>query len=104
MKPPDEFNFLIINTQDLWDEYQNKEKSNKIELDRLGILLESTTSFSYDRRKILNLNINSPVDFAFDSCNIFYVIDGSTGKIGVLKIPPDEHWISGLTGTTGKDV
>lgn len=93
----EEFKFLVVNTQELWNKYENKEKSQSVEIDHHGIRLESTITYVYES------NITSapkhPIDFALDWCDILYILDGSTRKIQrlFLKGAGEYEWIEEKT-------
>lgn len=96
MSSNEEFKFLVINTQEIWSKYENKDMTQFVEIYHEGIRLESNTTYVYEN------NISSapkhPVDFALDSCDVLYILDGSTRKIQrvFLKAGGDE-WIEEKT-------
>ena len=48
----EDFKFLVINTKDLWDKYENKDQSKNVEIDHEGICLKSTTTYVYENEGI----------------------------------------------------
>jgi phage tail-like protein len=89
-----EFKFLVINTHELWKKYENKDKSQSVEIDLEGIRLESTTTYVYESN-ITSLIPHHPIDFVLDWCDILYILDGITRKIQrvFLKGVGEYEWI-----------
>lgn len=70
-----EYTFLTINTESLWETFQDKEAegTNSIRIAEKGISLQDL--FSYTYAQMLRTASVAPVSLAFDACGTLYILD-----------------------------
>jgi phage tail-like protein len=89
-----DFKYFVINTPELWGEYEHDESKN-IKINTEGIGLESCESYDHekDRSKILT-TVDLPLDFALDPYDILYILDGAKNKIQRINLSSNVvYWI-----------
>lgn len=76
-----ELQFLTINTASLWNEGK-EEQGGGYNLD-IGesLNIKSSNVYINTQRFSFPPPIKNPIDFAFDLCDILYILDGDTGQI-----------------------
>ena len=77
----DEFKFLTINTQDLWEAADIKDG---ITITKEGIALEQ--SYSYGWTDISFDDMVTPVSLDLDSCGVLYILDNVRKRIYLLDL------------------
>ena len=81
----DEFKFLIVNTQILWQEGKielDEESKNSIEITEEGISLRKY--YTHILTESYPFGLVSPVDFALDSCGLLYILDSTEKRLAIF--------------------
>ena len=80
-----EFKFLVINTQSLWQEgtiEPDATGADSMEITKDGISLRKFYTHTLTERSSFGTIL--PVDFALDSCGLLYVLDSKEKKVAII--------------------